>query len=63
MCHSMTRKVLWLDNFCRRGITDGLFGQGGIEKGLIITVRYWRLKFSDSEVLEIGITRKQTVSI
>jgi hypothetical protein len=43
-----------MDIFCRRGITDGTdghFGRGGNEKGLIITARYWGLDFSVSEVL------------
>ncbi len=39
-------------------ILDG----GDNEKGLIITARYWGLGFSVSEVLWIGITRKQTVT-
>ena len=45
ICHSTTRKVLWIINFCRQGIRDGHFRQGDTEKGLIITVRYLGLEF------------------
>jgi len=33
-----------------------------MEKGLIITARYWGLVISFSEVIEIKITGKQTVT-
>ena len=56
ICHSTTGKVLWMDIFCRRGTTDGHFGQGDNEKGLIITARYCGLEFSANEVLVLGIT-------
>jgi hypothetical protein len=36
--------------FCRRDTTDGFFGRGDNEKGLVIGARYWGLEFSASEV-------------
>jgi hypothetical protein len=44
-CHSRTSELLWMDFFCRRGTTDGHFGRGDNEKGLIIGARYWGLEF------------------
>jgi hypothetical protein len=50
ICHSRTSKVLWMEIVCKRGTTtDGHFGHGDNEKGLIITVRYWGLDFFASE--------------
>ena len=62
LCHSTTSEVLWIINFCRRGIRDGHFWRRDTEKGLIITVRYLGLDFFASEVIEIEIIRKQTVT-
>jgi hypothetical protein len=36
--------------FCKRGTTDGHFGRGDNEKGLIIGARYWGLEIPASEV-------------
>ena len=41
--------------FCRRGTTDGHFGWGDNEKGLI-GVRYWGLEIPASEVGGDGIS-------
>ena len=34
--------------FCKRGTTDGHFGRGDNEKGLIIGARYWGLEIPAS---------------
>ena len=62
ICHSTTSELLWIIHFCRRGIGDDNFWCGVLEKGLIITARYLGLVISFSEVIEIKITRKQTVT-